>query len=172
MRKFAIILVCAVFIFPALGQEGTSNLVIRTTDKHQQVIWQYWSLFGVSIEFAKEQGVSPYEYGKNIGGMFAQTWNEENGFEGLVNSLASIFECFNTEEDGSVMLVEKSDGSVLLSLPIESRRKYFWGDLSFISLDDLNLCILGVLEQVAEHMGASVSQEITEDKIIYQFKRL
>lgn len=172
MKKHIIVLGFYMVAFTALGQEGTSNLVIRTTDKHEQIIWQYWSLLGVSIEFAKEQGVSPYEYGKDIGSILAQTWNEENGFEGMVNSLAYIFESFNTEEDGTVILEENSEGSVLLSLPIEARRKYLWGDLSFISLEDVNLCILGILEQVADHMGASVSQELTEDNIIYHFRKL
>ena len=57
-------------VYPIIGQDGTSNLVIQTADKHQQVIWHYCSLFGVCIEFAKEKGGSPYEYGKDIGIMF------------------------------------------------------------------------------------------------------
>jgi hypothetical protein len=171
MKNLLIAFACVCTTCSALGQEKFSVPEIPVTAKHQQVVFQFYSIFGGSVQFAKTQGVSPYEFGQYLGELFAPTWNEEAGFEGFVNGSIYIWESFNTVEDGSVSVDESDDGSVVVKVPIQSRKRYLTGEPSFMSFEDLHLCMQGLMEPIAEHLGVTFSQEVAEDAVIYKFHR-
>ena len=73
--------------------------------KHDRTNSQIPVFLAAGINFAKTQDVTPYEYGKKIGKLFAPTWDKEAGFDGYVNGMIYISESSRTTDDGSSTII-------------------------------------------------------------------
>jgi hypothetical protein len=171
MKKLLSFAICLIIIVNAFGQAKFSIPERTHEQKHQSTMSQFWGFYAAGINFVKSQGTSPYEYGKYIGNLFAPSWNKENGFEGLVNGTIFIWENFRTDADGPIAIKEKDDGSVIIKLPVDTWKKYLPEGNPYASFKDAMECMQGIMEPIADHMGSSFNQEVTEDSIIYTFKK-
>lgn len=171
MKKLLSIAICLAFIGSAFGQEKFTVPERTPEQKYESTLFQYWGVYAAGINFAKSHDVSPYEYGKYIGGIFAPSWNKENGFDGLVNGLIYVLVDFNTNADGQMVIIEKDDGSVSIKYPAVAWKKYFSEDNAFGSFQDVMGCMQGIIEPIADYMGCVVIQEVTEESIIYTINK-
>ena len=171
MKKILSIAICLVFIGSAFGQEKFIVPELTSDQKHERTLFQFWSVYEAGINFAKSQDVTPYEYGKYIGNLFAPSWNKENGFDGFVNGTIYNWENFKTDADGQMVINEKDDGSVIIKFPAAAWKKYFPEENSYASFQDALDCLKGIMEPIADYMGCTIIQEVTEESIIYTINR-
>lgn len=171
MKKLLSIAICLVFIGSAFGQEKFLVPERTPEQKHNRTMSQFWSVFAAGINFAKSQDISPYDYGKYIGNLFAPGWNKENGFDGFVNGMIFNWENFKTDADGPMVIKEKDDGSVIIILPVTAFEKYLPEGNAYASFIDAMDCMQGMLEPIADYLGCAVNQEVTEESIIHTFKK-
>jgi len=171
MKKLLSIAICLVFIGSAFGQEKFTVPERTPEQKHKRAMYQSWSIYAAGINFAKSQNISPYEYGKFVGNLFAQSWNKENGFDGFVNGMIYNWENFRIDSDGQLVVKAKDDGSVIIKYPAVMLQKYFPEGNPYASFQDALDCMQGVLESIAEYMGCTIIQEANEESIINTFSR-
>ena len=166
MKKLLSIAICLVFIGSAFGQEKFTVPERTSEQKHNRTLYQYWSIYAAGINFAKSQDVSPYEYGKLIGNLFAPGWNKENGFDGFVTGMVFNLENSKTDAEGQMVINELDDGSVIIKYPARAWKKYFPEGNPFASFQDVMDCLRGIMEPIADYMGCAVIQEVTVESII------
>ena len=140
--------------------------------KHNMVMYQSWSMIHASINFAKSQGVSPYEYGKFVGGLFAPSWNPEGGFDAVVATMLNVWESFKTDADGDIVMNEMEDGSVSMDYPRKALEKYISGENSYTSMDEIVEYFQGVLKPIADYMGCTVNLKLTETSMVFTVKKI
>ena len=167
MKK--LIIIAAAFILfagVAFGQEKFTVPDISPAQKHNRTNSQFWIMHAAGINFAKAQDISPYDYGKHIGNLFAPSWNKEAGFEGFVNGVIYNWETFKSDEDGPILLKVKEDGSVSILVPIEAYRKYFPGENAYATFEETMECWQGIVEQIADYIGSVATMKITEESVV------
>jgi len=166
MKKLLSIAICMVCIGSTFGQEKFTVPERTSEQKHKRTMYQSWSIYAAGINFAKSQDISPYEYGKFVGNLFAQSWNKENGFDGFVKGMIFNWENFRTESDGQLVVKEKDDGSVIIIYPAIMLQRYFPEGNPYASFHEALDCMKGMLEPIADHMGCTIIQEANEESII------
>jgi hypothetical protein len=171
MKKLLSLLFCLVLMGTVIGQEKYLVPEIPVEKKLNMTYSQTWAIIAVGVDFAKSQGVTPYDYGKYIGKVFAPSWNKEAGFEGLVKGGIYSWEGFKTDEDGPMVVKEKDDGSVLLIIPIQAWKKYFSEENPIATFEEVIDCLRAVIEEIADYMSSEVKLEITEESIICELSK-
>ncbi|MCK4465950.1 MAG: hypothetical protein KAU83_09575 [Bacteroidales bacterium] len=171
MKKLLSIAICLVFIGNAFGQEKFTVPERTHEQKHKRTMYQFWSVFAAGINFAKSQDISPYEYGKYIGSLFAPSWNKENGFDGLVNGTIYNWENFKSDEDGQMVIKEKDDGSVIIDFPAAAWKKYLPEDNPYASFQEVLDCMQGILEPIADYMESTINLIVKDEWIIFTIKK-
>mgnify|MGYP000651646991 CR=1 FL=1 len=124
MKKLLSCAICLIFIGNVFGQEKFTIPERTPEQKHQTTMFQYHAMVAAGIHFAKSQGISPYEYGKYVGDLVAQTWNNENGFDRYVNMTIFSLEDFRTDADIPLEIIEKDDSSVIIKFSTEISGKF------------------------------------------------
>ncbi len=171
MKKMLSVLFSLVLIGTVIGQEKYAVPEVPIEKKLSRTYFQFWGVFAVGIEFAKTHGVSPYEYGKYMGKVFAPSWNQDGGFESYVKGSIYNWENSRTDEDKPMTITENEDGSVSIFYPIQVIKKYFSGEKSYTSFEEIMSCMEGVNEVIADYMGVEVKIEVTEEDIIFNYKK-
>lgn len=171
MKKLLSISICLVLIGSAFGQEKFTIPELTFEQKHNRTMFQFWAVYAAGINFAKSQDISPYEYGKYIGSLFAPSWNKENGFDGLVNGTIYNWENFKTDADGQMVIKEKDDGSVIINFPAAAWKKYLPEGNPYASFLETQDCMQGIFEPIADHMGCTVIIKVAEESIIYTISK-
>jgi hypothetical protein len=159
MRK---VFISAAFILLAGGAFGQGKFTVPELSfeqKHERANSQIPVFLAAGINFAKTQDVTPYEYGKEIGKLFAQTWDKEAGFDGFVNGMIYISESSRTADDGPIEIIENDDGSVTIISNPGLMSKY--GD-TMATFEERFECIAGITEQIADYMGCKITREDTK----------
>jgi len=171
MRKLLVITALLLLAGIAFGQEKFTVPDITPTQKHNQTNYQFWIMHAVGINFAKAQDISPYEYGKYIGSLFAPSWNKEAGFDGFVSGLIYNWETFKSDEDGPMVIVENDDGSVTVKYPINSWKKYLPDGNLYASFQESMESLRGIGETIAEYLGCTIAQEIDQESIYFTINK-
>jgi hypothetical protein len=171
MRRIFVILFCFSLTSSLLAQEKYTVPDIRLEEKFDRILGQFWGIFATSVDFAKSQGITPYDYGKYLGKVFAPTWNKDAGFEGLVRGTLYNWENFKRDEDGKIQLQEMDDGSVVISVPRMAWDRYFSENFPPVSFKETMECMQGVSEEIATHLSAEIKQKITDEEIIFVLKK-
>lgn len=171
MKKLLSLLFCIVLMGTVIGQEKYTVPEISVETKLNRTYYQTWAMLAVGVDFAKSQGVTPYEYGKYIGKVFAPSWNKEAGFEGFVKGMIYNWESFKVDEDGPLVVKEKEDGSVLLILPIQAWKKYFPEGNPYATFEEVLTCMRAMVEEIADYLSSEVKPELTEESIIYELSK-
>ncbi len=112
MKKYLTIIICLALACDLLAQEKYSVPVFTGDQKHEGMLRQFWYLAAAGCNFAKTHGVTPYEYGKYVGNLFAPTWGAANDFEGYVRGMIYNFEFMRLNSMAALVVKENEDGSV------------------------------------------------------------
>jgi hypothetical protein len=162
------------------SQVGISNLsasekypvpVFTGDQKHRRTLSQTWSLCAAGINFAKKHGVTPYEYGKYFGKLYAPTWGTGNNFDKLVKGTIYNTENFRHISDPGLAIKENSDGSVSLLTSEKMWHRYFPEESPFASYAQFLEFSKGIYEPIADYMGASVKLETKDSLLIFTYKK-
>jgi len=97
MKKIFGFLFCLLISTSLLAQDKYTVPDISVEDKFNRTLGQFWGIFATSVDFAKSQGITPHDYGKYLGKVFAPTWNKEAGFEGMVWGTVYNWETFKKQ---------------------------------------------------------------------------
>jgi hypothetical protein len=171
MKKYLTLIICILLVNNLLGQEKYP-IPVRTADqKHARTLSQFWVVGAGGINFAKTHGVTPYEYGKYLGNLFAPSWGAGNDFNAFVKGTIYNLENFRHISDAPLVVKENQDGSVSIALNEKIMHKYFPEGNPYTSFDEVFEFMKGVNEPIADHMGAIVKAEVKDSLVIYTLKK-
>ena len=139
--------------------------------KHSRVLSETFGFVTTGINFAKSQGVSPYDYGIYVGTIYASYWNSEIGFEGFVNSAIRAWESMMTDQDDKIIVTEKADNSVLMEFPKNAITKFIGRENPIATTEEVMEYFKGVLKQITAKFKSSVTIDITDTHITFIFKK-
>lgn len=171
MKKLLSITICLLFIGSVFAQEKFVVPERTPEQKHRRTTYMLWSWYSAGINFANSQGVSAYDYGKYVGTLFAKGWNKENGFDGFVNGMIFNYENMRFATTDEITIKENDDGSVVVTYPAVMIKSYFPEGNPYASYQEGIDCFRGVLENIGDYLGCTVSQEVTEDLIVITFRK-
>jgi len=171
MRKLLLLLICILFAYPILAQEKYPVPVLNSDQKHGLVVGQAWVFAAAGMNFAKTKGVSPYEYGKYLGTLFAPSWGGGNDFDRFVKGVIYNYESFRQASDAPLQVKENQDGSVTVLTSEQMWHKYFPVESPFASYNDFLEFVKGLNEPIANHMGAITTMEGKDNQLIFTFRR-
>ena len=100
------------------------------------------------INFAKSQGVSPYDYGIYVGTIYASHWNPEIGFEGFVTNAIRAWASLMTDQGGKIIVTEKADNSVLMEFPKNEMTKFLRKENPVATTEEVVEYFNGVLKPI------------------------
>ena len=167
MKKIIMSVVTCLLLSGLIVAQEKYPVPVRTGDqKHGRTLSQFYWGQSAAIIFAKEHGVSPYEFGKSMGKLAAQTWGPGNDFERLVKGVIYNWENFRHVSDTVLVIKENEDGSVIIISDEKMIKKYFPDDGSHVSYDEYKECFKGMFEPIADHMGATISMEYRDNLMI------
>ena len=126
MKKTILSVVTCILLSGLIVAQEKYSVPVRTGDqKHARTLFQlYWSQ-AAAISFAKEHGISPFEYGRYIGNLAAPTWGPGNDYEALVKGIIYNVENFRHVSDAALDIKENEDGSVIIIANDKMMHKYF-----------------------------------------------
>jgi len=171
MKKLLFLFICILFAYPIMAQEKYPVPVLTSDQKHGGAVGQAWAFAAAGMNFAKTKGVSPYEYGKYIGKLFAPSWGAGDDFDRFVNGAIYNFESFRHVSDTPLKVRDNPDGSVTVFTSEQMWHKYFPDGNQFASFNDFLEFIKGLNEPIADYMGASVTIENRDGQTIMTFRR-
>jgi hypothetical protein len=139
--------------------------------KYSRVKSEAYSFFKSGVNFAKSQGVTPFNYGIYVGNLYAPNWNPEIGFDGFVKSAILTWESLRAEQDDKIIITEKQDGSVLMEFPKNAIIKYFAGEKPIATFEEVIDFFRGLMKPIADKYNGSVTITITETFLAFNFKK-
>ena len=166
MKKYLLVATGLLLSGVVSSQEKYKVDVPTAEQKHSVAIYQLYSFMGAGINFAKSQGVSPYEYGKYVGKLFAPSWNPANDFNVLVQGAMSHSELTRRASDPSVQVKENPDGSVTILSDEKMWRLYFSDNSNLASMNEFMDFLKGVYEPIADRMGGTARVELKDGSMV------
>ena len=124
MRRFICIALSVLFMGSLFAQERFLVPELTYKQKHSRTLSETYGFVTTGINFAKSQGVSPYDYGIYVGTIYASFWNPEIGFEGFVKNAIRAWESLRTDQDDKIIVTEKADNSVMMEFPKNAMTKF------------------------------------------------
>jgi hypothetical protein len=170
MKKYLTLVIFLLLAGSLLAQEKYPVPVLTGDQKHGNMVFQYWVMNAAGISFAKAHGVTPYEYGKYIGNLFAPTWGQGNNFEGYVKG-AIYNMSFLCPSDAGLVVKENEDGSVSIRTDDSIWHKFFPEGQGFASYDEFIEYMRGINEPIADHMGATITIKRQDTQLVFTLKK-
>ena len=171
IKKLIIAICIILFAGFVYGQEKFSVPEFTPEQKHNTILFQFWTMYSAGINFAKSQGISPYEYGKYLGNLFTHYWHAEAGFEGYMRGCLNNWESSRTVDERPLTIKENADGSVSVVYPKHAWKKYMPDDSPIASFEEITSGLRGIGETVANHMGCSFVMEIDKESVIWTIQK-
>jgi len=164
MKKSFLGALCLVYMFSVYGQE-IFKIAGQTHEKsHRSLIYTQWDMMSSAVSFAKSYGVSPYEYGKYTGNLVTLSKKRENDFADFGQRTIYYWENWRTNDDEAIYIVEETNESLVLKIPLNSMKEYFEYHNNFgVSFDEMMECIKGMEEQIAEYFKCTFKIKIEEE---------
>ena len=139
--------------------------------KLTRVIPEAYGFLTTGINFAKSQGVSPYDYGIYVGTIYASSWNPEIGFDGFVNNAIRTWESLRTDQDGKINILENTDNSVSIEFPKNAMTKFLGGENPIATIEEVGEYFTGILKPITAKFNSSVRIDITDAYFTIIFKK-
>jgi hypothetical protein len=171
MKKYLAFFTCLILACSLLAQEKYPIPVRSGDQKHSRMVYQYWALTAGGINFAKSHGVTPYDYGKYVGNMFAPSWGAGNNFEAYVKGMIANWESMRLATDPGFVVKEEKDGSVIVSANEKILHRYFPEGKGYSTFNEFIEYFRGVGDPIADYMGAKVQLEIKDTLIIFTMRK-
>lgn len=145
---------------------------VRTGDqKHSRMVYQYWSLTAGGINFAITHGVTPYDYGKYMGSLFAPSWGAGNDFEAYIKGMIGNFESMRLTSDPALVVKEDKNGSVSIFTNDKIIHRYFPEGKGYVTYNEFIEYFKGISEPIADYMGAKMLIEIKDTLFVYTMRK-
>ena len=170
MRRFICIALSVVLMGSLFAQERFPIPELTYEQKYSRVLAETFGFVSTGINFAKSQGVSPYDYGIYVGNIYASYWNPEIGFEGFVKSFIGSWECMKTDQDGKINITENSDNSVSIEFPKNAMTKFIGRENPIATIEEVVEYFKGILTQITAKFKSSVTIEITDTYLTFNLK--
>jgi hypothetical protein len=171
MKKSLSLLICILFAGVLIAQEKYPIPALSSDQKHERAVSQAWVLLASGMNFAKMHGISPFEYGKYLGNLFAPSWGDGNDFDQFVRGSIFNYESFRHVTDAPLQVKENPDGSVTVLTSEQMWHKYFPDGNPFASYNEFLEMIRGLNEPIANHMGATVTMESKDNQLIFTYRK-
>jgi hypothetical protein len=153
------------------AQERYTVPELTYKQKHIRVLSETYGFVTTGINFAKSQGVSPYDYGIYVGNIYASYWNPEIGFEGFVKNVIRTWESLRTDQDAKIMITEKSDNTVSMEFPKNEMTKFLGGENPIATTEEVVEYFKGLLKPITAKFKSSATIDITDTYITFIFKK-
>ena len=148
------------------------NKFVRSSDqKLRRIVYQYWALTAAGINFAKTHGVTPYDYGKFMGSLFAPSWGAGNNFEAYIKGMIGNFESMRLISDPKIVIKEDTDGSVKISSSDKIFHRYFPEGKGYATYTEFREYFRGMSEPIADHMGATMLIETQDTMMVFTIRK-
>jgi hypothetical protein len=171
MKKYLSLIILMVLSLNLFAQEKYP-IPVRTSDqKHSRAVSQVWVFIAAGINLSKAQGITPYDYGKSLGKMFAPSWGAGNNFDSYVKGVVFNYESLRNVTDSPIRVIENSDGSVSILQNEKAWHKYLPDGNPYASFNEVFECMKGANEPIADHMGATFRMELKDTLIVTTLKR-
>jgi len=171
MKKYLTFIICLILTGSLVAQEKYP-IPVRTSDqKHNRTLGQFCVASAAGINFAKAHGVTPFEYGKYIGNLFAPSWGAGNDFDAYVKGSIFNLENFRHVSDAVLTVKENQDGSVSIISNDKMWHKYIPDGNPYASYNEFLEYMNGLNEPIANHMGATFTTEIKDTLLIFTLKK-
>ena len=171
MKRLICIALCVLFMGGLFAQERFPVPELTYKQKHLRSLSEAYGFMTTGINFAKSQGVSPFDYGIYVGTIYASYWNQEIGFEGFVNNAIRSWESFRTDQDGKIIVTEKADNSVLMEFPKNMMTKFLGEENPIASTEEVVEYFKGVLKPITAKFKSTATIDITETHLRFIFKK-
>lgn len=165
MKQYLLLATCLLLSGIVLSQEKYTVKIPTGDQKHSQAIFELYGFMGAGINFAKSHGVTPYEYGKYLGNLFAPGWS--GGFDVFVKEVIGHNELTRRASDPSVDVKENSDGSVTITSDQKMWRRYFGDDNKIATMNEFIDYLKGLYEPIADRMGAITKVELKDASMVF-----
>jgi len=171
MKKYLAFFTCLILACSLFAQEKYP-IPVRTGDqKHARAMYQYWALNAGGINFAKTHGVTPYDYGKYMGNLFAPSWGAGNNYEAYVRGMIGNWESMRLSSDPVLVVKEEKDGSVIVTTNEITLHRYFPEGNGYSTYNEFIEYFRGIGDPIADHMGAKVKIELIDTLIVFTMRK-
>ena len=172
--KRSIILIAILILAGNLWSQDTFHIPDPTmVQKHNRLVFMFWANIAPGIKFAKEQGVTPYDYGTYYGKQFGANRNTETGFHGYAQSILSSWAYFIREKDSKINIDTQSDSVLIFTLPSKILTDAFGKQgLVGISAQEMVEMMSGSHAQISQGYECSSKMELEGDLIIVTIQKL
>jgi hypothetical protein len=171
MKQVFLTLLCMAVAAGLLAQEKYPTPTPTADQKFKRAVNQYWSLTAAAINQAKANGITPYDYGKSIGKLYAPTWRNPD-FDGFVKGMLWNFEMFRAPQEKQAVAKENSDGSVTLSMDDKVIHGFFANKPFNVTYDEVLDYYKGITEVFASDIiQGKTSYKHQDSVLLYTFKR-
>jgi hypothetical protein len=171
MKQYLTFIICFVLVGSLYAQEKYPIPELTSDQKHDRTLGQFWVMTAAGINFAKTHGVTPYEYGRYMGELFAPSWGDGNDFDAFVKGSIYNYENFRHLSDALLTIKENQDGSVNIIMSDKMWHKYLPDGNPYGSYSEFLEFMKGVNEPIANYMGATFKSEIKDTLLIFTFKK-
>jgi hypothetical protein len=165
MKQYLLLATSLLLSGVMLSQEKYPINIPTSDEKHSQAIFQLYGFMGAGINFAESHGVTPYEYGKYLGNLFAPSWS--GNFNGFVEAVIGHNELTRRVSDPSIEVKENSNGSVTIISDEKMWRRYFSDDNKIATMNEFVDYLQGLYEPIADRMGATTKLELKDSSMVF-----
>lgn len=172
MKRMLFALICIAFAGTVLAQEKYPAPTPPNPDqKFNSMLYQYWALTAAAINLAKANGISPFEYGKSVGKLFAPTWGLTD-FDKMVKGMMNNFEMMRRKNDSQPVAKENNDGSVSIIADDHTIHDYFTRKPFNITYDEFLQYFSGIFQYIAkDRIQGKTSFDHQDSLLIFTVKR-
>jgi hypothetical protein len=163
------------------GESTGKTIVTNFLEKHDgiwKMVYRYYTMANSytqpdimllnSINYAKSLGKSVEDFASFSGDQIKTSWNQANGFNGLVNGMLNNWRPL--VPIGELKIKERDDNHIIFSAS-----KMFTGLKTSpqynVTYDDYLTFFRVVCEKIAEYMGAVYKQETTSDGVLISINK-
>jgi len=156
MKKLILFLIICYLGLSINGQEIFKIPEPTLEAKHTRMVLMFWANIAPGIKFAKEQNVSPFEYGVYYGKLFGSNRNTDAGFIGYAQSIINSWAHFIRNSDEKMVIETESDSLLIYKVPSNILTDFF-GKEGFvgISADDMIQMMNGSHSKISDQYGCT-----------------
>ena len=130
-------------------------------DQKMEVLYQHVMSYATTgIAFAKTKGTSPRAYGSFIGKQFTAFWDPNGGFPVVVNRMMYILA--GMHPDNQMEILEQNGHMIRFRLK-NVDLMFREGPVFGVTYDELLETSYGIINEIAQFMGADFKHEQTDD---------
>lgn len=143
---------------------------VPLADRYLNMLGQMNTFIINSINYAKSIGKTVEDIANFTGNQFKTSWNQANGYNGFVNGVKYNWVCIIP--NGELKILDQDESHVKFS--VKNIFPYLKNNspLYNVTYDEYLTFLKIALGKIAEYMGAEYAQEISDEGIIVNIKKI